>query len=69
VLSRDPIKEMHRLRNQSTHFQNQQQVDYLNHQNEKIINKLMYIAKRKSNSFFKVEEPSMVYYDNPARKR
>jgi hypothetical protein len=44
------------------HFQNQQQVDYLNQQNEKLINKLMHIAKRRSNSFFKVEEPSMVHY-------
>ena len=60
---------MHRIRNQSMHFQNQQQVDYLNQQNEKLINKLMHIAKRRSNSFFKVEEPSMVHYDNPARKR
>jgi D-lyxose ketol-isomerase len=53
---------MHRLRNQSMHFHTQQQVDYLNQQNEKIINKLMHIAKRRSSSFFKQEEPSMVYY-------
>jgi hypothetical protein len=60
---------MHRLRNHSSHFHTQQHVDHLNHQNEKIINKLMYIAKRRSSSFFKPEEPSMVYYDNPTRKR
>lgn len=60
---------MHRLRNQSMHFHTQQQVEYLNQQNEKIINKLMGIAKRKASSFFKPEEPTMVYFENPARKR
>lgn len=60
---------MRRLRNQSMHFQTQKHVELLNQQNEKIINKLMHIAKkRKSNSFFK-EEPKMIYYQNPVRKR
>jgi D-lyxose ketol-isomerase len=53
---------MRRQRNQSMHFHSQQQVDFLNLQNEKIISRLMYIARRKSNSFFKEEEPKMVYY-------
>jgi hypothetical protein len=51
------------------HFQNQQQVEQLNQQNEKLINKLMYIAKRRSNSFFKAEETPIAHYHNPARKR
>jgi|688.fasta_scaffold76766_1 hypothetical protein len=51
------------------HFKSQQHVDYLNHQNEKIINKLMSIAKKKSTFFSKEEEPRIAHYRNPARKR
>lgn len=72
IAERDSIREMHRLRNHSMHFHTQKQVEYLNQQNEKIINKLMGIAKRKSNSFFtsQPDQPTQIsYLQNPARKR
>jgi hypothetical protein len=66
---KDILAEMHRRRSNSMHFKSQQHVDYLNHQNEKIINKLMSIAKKKSTFFSKEEEPRIAHYRNPARKR
>ena len=66
----DPLTEAHRLRHHSYAFHQQEQEDSINHENEKLLNKLLEISKRKKSLYAQPKQaPKMVTYQNPARKR
>jgi hypothetical protein len=66
----DPLSSIHRLRSASLAFHQQEQEEAINHQNEKLLGKLLEISKRKRSEYAQGRPPpKMVTYQNPARKQ
>lgn len=67
VLEDDFSHEMHRIRNRSMHFHAQRKVDHLNQQNDKLISKLLTIARGRGSAL--EDMPKIQHFQNPARRR
>jgi hypothetical protein len=66
----DLLESVHKIRNQSLTFHHIEHENRLNTSNEKLLQKLLSISKRKKSEYSQtVNYPKMVTFNNPARKK
>lgn len=59
---------MHKIRDVSFQFKTQKTIDTLNHQNEKILDKILSFSKKKSTPTT-FSNKNRIMFNNPARKK